>query len=37
MKTIKLIIFITIWITSLVAQEKFPSRDSKEWNDLTVA
>jgi hypothetical protein len=37
MKTISLILIITFWMTCLIAQEKFPSRDSKEWNDLTVA
>lgn len=37
MKPIKLILLVIIWISSLTAQEKYPSRDSKEWNDLTVA
>jgi len=37
MKPIKLILLMIIGITSLSAQEEYPSRDSKEWNDLTVA
>jgi hypothetical protein len=37
MKSIELILLFTTWITCLTAQERFPSRDSKEWNNLTVA
>lgn len=37
MNIAKLTLFIIIWISSLTAQEKFPSRDSEEWNNLTVA
>lgn len=32
-----LLFCIIITALSAVSQEKFPSRDSKEWNDLTVA
>ncbi|MDW7679439.1 MAG: hypothetical protein SCK70_02675, partial [bacterium] len=35
---IALLLFLTCcFVLTVFAQEKFPSRDSKEWNDLTVA
>jgi hypothetical protein len=38
MKVKFLLVFCIILTASLaISQEKFPSRDSKEWNDLTVA
>lgn len=31
------IFVLCFWVTCLNAQDNFPSRDSKEWNELTVA
>ena len=36
-KIVQLILIYLVGIACLAAQVKHPSRDSKEWNDLTVA
>jgi len=37
MEKFKIALIIIFLVTNLMAQDKYPSRDSKEWNNLTVA